>query len=225
MDVRIRPAIAEDVTGIAAIFGRAFDDYRAGFGVDARTLASLWEGSLSARITSTTVATLADGRLGGFVVTVKPGETERYGDRRSSRRRLAAMRAGLGWSMLWRPMLLFLPMGLAHARRHTRSDEFYISLVGVDPDVQGRGIGQALLAAAEEQARAAGASAILLHTAANNTRARAAYTRSGYALVSTVRAPWRGPANIAAYVALRKPLRPDPTPRLDALPQSNVSVP
>ena len=185
----------------------------------------MWEGSLTARLPSTTVATLPDGRLAGFIVTVQPGETERYGDRRSLRRRFAAMRAGLGWTVFWRPMLLFLPMGLAYARRHALPDELYISLIGVDPAMHGRGIGQALLSAAEDQARTSGASAILLHTAANNTRARSAYARAGYALVSSVRAPWRGPANIHAYIALRKSLRPDPTPCLDVLPQTIPSVP
>jgi ribosomal protein S18 acetylase RimI-like enzyme len=108
-------------------------------------------------------------------------------------------------------------MGFAYARRHARKDEMYISLLAVDPGVQGRGIGQALLAAAEAEARACGAAAILLHTSSTNTRAQASYRRAGYELVCTFRAPWTGPAGIPAYLALRKPLRPDPTPRLDAL--------
>jgi ribosomal protein S18 acetylase RimI-like enzyme len=108
-------------------------------------------------------------------------------------------------------------MGMAYARRGQAKDELYVSLLAVDPAHQGRGIGQALLREADMQARAIGAAAVLLHTASTNTRARAAYARAGYELICTVRAPWKGPAEIPAYVALRKPLRPDPTPRIDAL--------
>lgn len=214
--VTTRPATEHDVPAIAAVFGRAFEDYRRGFGVDADTLAGLWEGSLAARVPATVVAALPDGRVAGFVVTVRPGAKERYGGSREGRRRFGRWRQEMGLAALWRLPALFLPMGLAYSRRHQRKDELYVSLIGVEPDFQGQGIGQALLAAAEDEARAAGANAVLLHTASTNTRARASYARAGYQLVCTVRAPWLGPARIPAYVALRKPLRPDPTPRLDA---------
>lgn len=202
---------------IAAIFGRAFEDYRRGFGVSAEALAAFWTESLAARVAQTTVAVLPNGRVAGFIVTVQPGQQEQYGGASTMRQRMRLMREVLGWRGLWRPAALFIPMGLAYARRHTRKDEFYISLVGVDPDIQGRGVGRALLEAAEAQARAGGAAAILLHTAASNMRARHTYARAGYELICTVRAPWRGPAGIPAYVALRKSLQADPTPRLDAL--------
>ncbi len=216
--VTIRAATAEDVPAIARVFGAAFEDYRRGFGVDAATLAELWEDSLAGRAGSTTVAVLPpDGQVAGFVVTVKPGAKERYGRPRGTPRRPASWRRALGVRGLWRLPALFAPMGLAYARRSQAKDELYISLIGVDPAYQGRGIGQALLREAEAEARAAGAAAVLLHTAASNTRAREAYARAGYVLVCTVRAPWPGPAGIPAYVALRKALRPDPTPLLDAL--------
>jgi ribosomal protein S18 acetylase RimI-like enzyme len=212
-----RPATHADVDTVAAIFGRAFEDYRRGLGVDAQTLTRLWHGSLGARVASTTVAALPDGRVAGFVLTVKPGETEQYGSRRDGRERMRVWREVFGLRSFWRVPALFMPMGLAYSRRHAHKDELYVSLLGVDPDLQGRGVGQALLAAADAQARAAGAAAILLHTASTNARARASYARAGYTLVCTVRAPWRGPAQIPAYVALRKPLVPDTTPRLDRL--------
>jgi ribosomal protein S18 acetylase RimI-like enzyme len=217
----VRAANLHDVDAIAGIFGRAFEDYRRGLAVAPEALARLWRGSLAARVESTTVATLPDGRLAGFAVTVKPGAKEQYGGRREGREQMRLWRQELGWTGFWRLPALFIPMGLAYARRGTRKDEQYVSLVGVDPEFQGRGVGQALLAAVDAEARAAGAAAILLHTASSNSRARASYARAGYELVCTVRAPWRSPARIPAYVALRKPLRPDPTPRLDAVqPQS-----
>ncbi len=215
--VAIRVAVPDDIPATARVFGAAFESYRRGFGVDATTLATLWTESLAARIGSTKVAVLPDGQVAGFVVTVKPGTKEHYRSPRQGRVQSPSWRRALGIRGLWRLPALFAPMGMAYARRGQAKDELYVSLIGVDPAYQGRGIGQALLGAAEAEARAVGAGAVLLHTAASNTRARGAYARAGYALVCTVRAPWVGPAGIRAYVALRKPLRPDPTPLLDAL--------
>jgi ribosomal protein S18 acetylase RimI-like enzyme len=221
LSVTVRPATAADLRGIVGIFGRAFDDYRRGLGLGPEALGCVWRSSLAARLEATRVAETADGRLAGFVVFVRPGETERYGSRREARDRLRVWGRVLGLRAFWRLPAFFIPMALAYARRHARKDEVYVSLVAVDPPCQGRGVGQALLAAVEEEARAAGASAILLHTASTNTRARAAYARAGYELVCTVRAPWLGPARIPAFLALRKPLRPDPTPTLDRLDRAS----
>ena len=215
--VAVRSATADDLPGIAAVFGRAFEDYQRGLGVGPDGLARLWESSLAGRLSSTRVAVLPDGRLAGFITTVKPGETERYGQRGEASRRFTRWRQTIGWKGFWRPPALFIPMGLAYAQRHSRRNELYVSLIAVDPPLQGRGVGQALLGAAEEEGRASGAAAVLLHTASTNEPARRAYARAGYELVCTVRAPWRGPAGIPAFVALRKSLGPEPTPRLDKL--------
>ena len=214
--IAIRKATPDDVPAIAAIFGRAFDDYRRGLNVTAEQLAAFWSPSFAARTAQTTVATLDGGAVAGFVVTVAPGAEERYGRPGTFRERLALMRSTVRPSWFWRMPALFIPMGLAYAKRHARSDEHYISLIGVDPASQGRGVGQALLTAVEEEARGLGATGVVLHTASSNSRARTAYQRAGYDLICTVRSPWRGPANIPAYVALRKTLAPAPTPRLSA---------
>ncbi len=215
--VVVRPATPEDAAGVARVFGRAFDDYRRGLGVDAEALGRLWQDSLAARVASTRVAVTPAGDLVGFVIFVRPGERERYDSPDQQRRRGGRWRSEFGVQRFWRLPVMFIPMGLAYLRRRARKDELYISLIGVEPAEQGRGVGQALLAAAEQEARACGAHAILLHTSSSNRRAQASYRRAGYDLVCTVRAPWAGPAHIPAYLALRKPLAPDPTPRLDAL--------
>ena len=215
-DVTLRKATPDDAFRIAALFGRAFDDYRRGLNVTAAQLAAFWSPSLAARVEQTTVALHPDGSIGGFVVTVAPGAEERYVRPGTLRERLALVRSTVRPSWFWRMPALFIPMGLAYAKRHALKDEHYISLIAVDPARQGQGIGQALLQAVDEEARTHNAAAILLHTASSNTRARAAYRRAGYELISTVRSPWPGPANIPAYVALRKPLGPQPTPRLEA---------
>ena len=228
----VRPAAPEDAPAIARVFGIAFDDYRRGFGIDAPTLSDLWADSLKARVPATTVAVLNGGPAGpdptrpltaqvpavvGFVVTVRPGATEENGTAGDRQGRMGRLVQVLGLRGLWRLPAFFGPIGMAYARRSQASDELYISLLAVDPAHQGRGIGQALLGAAEAEAREAGAAGILLHAAANNVRARTAYDRAGYEVVCTVRAAWAGPARIPAYVALRKPLRPDPAPRIAAL--------
>src|SRR5690242_10051124 len=121
--VATRPASLADVAAIAAIFGRAFEDYRRGLGVDAQTLARLWHGSLRARVASTTVAPLPGGRVAGFILTVKPGQTEQYGTARDGRERMRLWREVFGLRSFWRVPALFIPMGFAYARRHARRDE------------------------------------------------------------------------------------------------------
>lgn len=217
MNSRLRPATPDDVPSVAGIFGRAFEEYQHALGVTAPVLGELWAPSLAARITSTTVALTPEGRVAGFVITVKPGAKEAFGNAAERRRRSAAFRRAFSLRTFWRAPALFIPVGFALARRSAHPDELYISLIATDPDLQGRGFGQALLLAVEDEARAAGAAGILLHTASTNSRARTTYAHAGYELVCSVRAPWRGPAHIPAYLALRKPLRPVPTPLLDAL--------
>lgn len=207
----VRPARTEDSGAIAAIFGLAFDDYQRALGVNAEALGRLWAGSLAARLHATLVAEAADGRILGFATVARPGEPEIKGSPGMGRQRMRAWREEIGWRGFWRPFALFLPMGLAMFRRQARKDELYISLLAVDPAAQGQGVGQRLLRAVDDDARTCHAVAVLLHTASSNARARRAYERAGYQLVASVRAPWRGPANIPGYVALRKPI-PQTTP-------------
>jgi GNAT superfamily N-acetyltransferase len=57
------------------------------------------------------------------------------------------------------------------------------SQFGVDPDLQGRGIGQRLLDAAEQRARDCGATELALSMAEPDTALRAFYTRRGYRFI------------------------------------------
>ncbi len=50
----------------------------------------------------------------------------------------------------------------------------------VDPGVRGRGVGSALIGAAEEYARAIGAAVMFLETAVDNVPAQAVYERKGW---------------------------------------------
>jgi ribosomal protein S18 acetylase RimI-like enzyme len=56
----------------------------------------------------------------------------------------------------------------------------HLEALAVAPGHEGRGIGQALLAAAERDANCMGARSMTLHVFARNTRARALYERAGF---------------------------------------------
>ena len=56
----------------------------------------------------------------------------------------------------------------------------HLEAIAVGEGAEGMGVGQALLAAAENEAKAHGALTITLHVFANNTRARGFYEKSGY---------------------------------------------
>lgn len=56
----------------------------------------------------------------------------------------------------------------------------HLEAIAVGEGAEGMGVGQALLTAAESEARAQGALSITLHVFASNTRARNFYERSGY---------------------------------------------
>lgn len=56
----------------------------------------------------------------------------------------------------------------------------HLEAIAVGQSAEGSGVGRALLAAAEDEAKAHGAKSITLHVFARNTRARGFYEKSGY---------------------------------------------
>jgi len=56
----------------------------------------------------------------------------------------------------------------------------YLCDLRIDDAIQGRGFGRAALAALEDEARAAGCTALLLHAFGHNERARRLYDSAGY---------------------------------------------
>jgi len=77
----------------------------------------------------------------------------------------------------------------------TRRDEYYLANMAVSPEFQGRGIGSALLANAEQQARQAGLKMCSLIVDIENPSARRLYERCGYRVVFSKTYP--GPAENA----------------------------
>jgi GNAT superfamily N-acetyltransferase len=76
----------------------------------------------------------------------------------------------------------------------------YLRLLLVADGQQSRGVGAALLARAERQARAAGGRHLLLLVTATNRRARAFYVRQGYRYVASLPAFARPRITEALYV-------------------------
>jgi ribosomal protein S18 acetylase RimI-like enzyme len=75
-------------------------------------------------------------------------------------------------------------LGLTLARLRpeplSREPSAHLEAIAVAKESEGKGIGQALLAAAEEDAGRHGARTMTLHVISTNTRARRFYERSGY---------------------------------------------
>jgi GNAT superfamily N-acetyltransferase len=78
------------------------------------------------------------------------------------------------------------PLGFVHLHGatdfHTGERHGHVSDIVVAPDAEGRGVGAALMAAAEDWARGNGFRLLSLHVFGANARARALYERLGYRL-------------------------------------------
>lgn len=98
--------------------------------------------------------------------------------------------AGGGWAdmraiygvggVLWRAPLLAL------LSREVDNDRFLLDGICVAPAARGLGVGSALMAAIENEARMRGYAYVRLDVIDSNWRARALYQRLGYAAVNTV---------------------------------------
>lgn len=84
-----------------------------------------------------------------------------------------------------------------------RPDHLYVDNVAVRPDAQGRGLGPALLAFAEERARSAGLPELRLLTNERMTENRALYARLGWTDTGPVGVEGR------RAVGFSRPVRPD----------------
>ena len=76
------------------------------------------------------------------------------------------------------------PLGFIHlcgeTDYYTRSEAGHIADIIVAPDARGRGVGETLIAAAEEWARARGYPLLTLNVFIENAHARALYERTGF---------------------------------------------
>lgn len=75
-------------------------------------------------------------------------------------------------------------VSVARGTHFTGEEEAYVGELAVAAEVEGRGVGQALMEAAERWARGRGYRLITLETGADNERARRFYGRRGYSAES-----------------------------------------
>lgn len=78
-----------------------------------------------------------------------------------------------------------------------------IMTIAVDPEQQGHGLGRRLLTQLTDEARGAGADALLLEVRADNEPARNLYLRAGFEHIQTRRNYYR-PDNVDAHILRKK---------------------
>jgi ribosomal protein S18 acetylase RimI-like enzyme len=146
---------------------------------------------------STDVVTVAelDGRVAGAMSAFPVGE--------AALRARGFLRVTLRTLPPWRwPSALWLYRAGADAAPAPPESTLYVDALAVDAGARRRGVGLALLAGAEAEARRRGLSAVSLDTALDNKPARALYLDAGFGEMA-YRPPARG---LPGFVALVKPL-------------------
>ncbi len=203
----IEAATSADVPAIAAVFARAFVEYRLALGCDTPTLARLWTPLIAARLSNWYVARAPRsycperGPVIGILAVETHGEVHESAGH--GMRTLALWRRTLGIGGLLRACYALLPLAIAYVRRPPRSDELYVANLAVDPEYQNRGIGRRLLATAAERAHQRGYRRLSLHVAASNAAALHLYESAGFSREVTIRPPYQGPLGIPAFIAMR----------------------
>lgn len=94
----------------------------------------------------------------------------------------------------------------------------HIMTIGVEPQQQGKGIGQALMARLVAHARELGARSMLLEVAVNNPAAITMYERTGFERIG-LRKRYYQPEDVDAFT-MQLRLKEDPPPPIGDLPES-----
>jgi GNAT superfamily N-acetyltransferase len=84
-------------------------------------------------------------------------------------------------------------------RRFQSDDNAYLENIEVAAGTRGRGVGTALLKAAQQQASKLGKKHIWLHTNENNTKAHKVFDRAGWKHESSVYPPWKPTSRTRIY--------------------------
>lgn len=122
-----------------------------------------------------------DGRAVGIILAA-PAETLARTAWPTARVLLKVLGVGGMVGFVWRSLMM---VGIEEGR----PGEYYIAHLAVLPDSQGNGIGSALLARAEEEARRLGHGRVSLLVEIGHERARAFYEKHGYAVVEVHETP------------------------------------
>lgn len=195
----VRPARADDTAAVAPLlYESATGMYDRFAGGSARAVevisAAMGRPGTNASTEVVTVAEL-DGLVAGAMAAFPVAEA-------GSRAR-GFMRVTLRTLPPWRwPPALWLYRAGAGAAPAPPEATLYVDSLAVDAGTRRRGVGLALLAGAEREARQRGLTAVSLDTALDNKPARALYLDAGFSEMA-YRPPARG---LPGFVALVKPL-------------------
>jgi ribosomal protein S18 acetylase RimI-like enzyme len=195
----VRPARADDTAAVIPLLYESatgmYDRFAGGHARALEVIAAAVErpgNNASAEVV--TVAEL-DGRVAGAMSAFPVAEA-------ASRAR-GFLSVTLKTLPPWRwPPALWLYRAGADAAPAPPEATLYVDALAVDAAVRRRGVGLALLAGAEAEARRRGLPAVSLDTALDNKPARALYLDAGFGEVA-YRPPARG---LPGFVALVKPL-------------------
>jgi ribosomal protein S18 acetylase RimI-like enzyme len=184
----VRRATRDDVPQLAAVLTRAFahDPYFAWLAGTApernQRMRDAWHGIL--RFASAGMReTWTDTDRSGVAIWIPPGRTS--SSLLDSFRLFPSFTRLTGWNRM-RVASAAVEL-LEHRRRvHAPNPHFYLSALGVDPDVQGRGIGSAILEPVLRQADATATVAYLETATARNVLL---YERHGFAVVEELLLP------------------------------------
>jgi len=186
---RVRPATAADAQALAGVLARAFHDDPAGrwFFPAGATRARGLERMFGALILPPAIAhgqTYTTEGLGGAALWTPPGASERGG-------MLAQLRGLAAMARIWGRDVRRAMRGFALLdEMHPHEPHHYLGILGVSPELQGRGIGSALMQPVLERCDRDGMPAYLEATTPRN---RALYERHGFRVVLQARWPDGGP--------------------------------
>jgi ribosomal protein S18 acetylase RimI-like enzyme len=178
-----RPALPDDADVIAPLiyridplsFDHLFNDLLQGLSpIDVIAICFRAPGGMFSW-RSTEVA-LQDGWLAGFLIAYDAHSPQ------SSFMHLGRAIGHYGVRVLMR--LAWRGLALSRIAKQCLPHSWYVAFVGVNPDVQSRGIGSSLLLRSMEAARSAGCTQVELDVDMNNPRAQALYERLGFSIRS-----------------------------------------
>lgn len=166
----IRRAIASDAPGIARVVARAFKDkFNPAFGTEEKTIRALTPyvaAEMTRRGNYVFVATIGDEVVGSVSV--------------STQKSFASGVVGMFYRAvgLWGTVRALVVLSFL-SDPAPAPDEAYIEVLGVAPEYQRRGVGRALMVAAEEMARSLHKRRMTLYVTSNNRSAQELYFSRG----------------------------------------------
>ncbi len=166
----VRRAVEADAPGIARVVARAFKDkFHPAFGTEEKAIRALTPyvaAEMTRRGNYVFVATVGDAVVGSVSV--------------STQKSFVAGVAGMFYRAVgfWGTVRALLVLGFL-SDPAPAPDEAYVEVLGVAPEYQRRGVGRALMIAAEEMARALHKRRLTLYVTANNRAAQTLYLSRG----------------------------------------------